>query len=243
MFWAAVIDRNSTALKAIIGTLYVLLGHSSRLTPGVYRRVLRGLRPAESALRRLIVIASRVYVIEVAPPRARPVRVKPASEKPVASTTPCPKARAKVSQRGYSFPLFDPRKPLLAIRKHKVSRIIPRIGLLDWRHDPRISAQFPPPRQPAPVPAPPPPSDGLVDASRIIRRLHALRLALDDLPGQAARLVRQQQKREAHPGPVFKTPIRPGHPPGYRSRKRREIDDILIECHHLALQALKVNTS
>jgi hypothetical protein len=239
MFWADVIDRNSTALKAIIGTLYLLLGCAPRLTPGVYRRVLRGLRPAESALRRLIVIASRVYVIEVAPLRVRPVAVKPALATPVASTT----LRPKPLQRGYSFPLFDPRKPVSMIRKRKTSRVVPRIRLLDWGYDPRISVQFPPPRVLVPAPAPPPPSDGLVDAARITRRLHALRLALDDLPGQAARLVRLQQKREAHPGPVFKTPIRPGHPPGYRRRKRREIDDVLIECHHLALEALKVNTS
>jgi hypothetical protein len=163
MDWALVIDRNSIALKTIIDGLFALLGLATRLPHPVYRRILRLLRPAESAVRRLIVIAARGIVVEVAP-----IRVRPAPVKSVASPT----VRPKGTQRSYAFQLFDPRKPFLKIAKRKVLRVAPRIRLLDWGHDPRISAQFPPPRPPAPPPPPVP--DGLVDAARITRRLQAL---------------------------------------------------------------------
>jgi hypothetical protein len=233
MDWALVIDRNSTALKTVIYGLFALLGLATRLPHPVYRRILRSLRPAESAVRRLIVIAARSIVVEAVPVRVRPVPVKP-----VASLGLRPK---ETTERAYVFPLFDPRKPFWKIRKRKALRVPPRIRVLDYGYDPRISAQFPPSRPPDPPPPPVP--DGLVDATRITRRLQALELALDDLPGQALRLARLQQKRAAGPGPTFKTPIRPGHPPGFRRRKRREVDEILVECHYLALDSLKINTS
>jgi hypothetical protein len=233
MDWALVINRNSTALQAIIDGLFALLGLATRLSPGVYRRVLRSLRPAESAVRRLIVIAARNIVVEVLPARVRLVPVKP-----VASPGLRPK---ETTEKAYTFPLFDPRKPFLKIRKRKVLRVPPRIRVLDCGYDPRISAQFPKPRPPAPPPPPVP--DGLVDASRITRRLQALEAALDDLPRQAMRLARLQQKRAAIPHLRFKEPIRPGDPPAFRRRRRREIDEILVECHYLALDCLKVNTS
>jgi hypothetical protein len=233
MDWALVIDRNSTALKAIVDGLFALLGLATRLSPSVHRKVLRLLRPAESAVRRLIVIAARGLVVEMAPIRAKPAGVKPAASIGV---------RPKGTQgRSYVFQLFDPRKPFLKIAKRKVLRVAPRIRLLDWGHDPRISAQFPPPRPPAPPPPPVP--DGLVDAAGITRRLQALESALDDLPRQALRLARLQQKRAASPVPTFKTPMRPGHPPGFRHRKRHEVHEILVECHYLALDSLKLNTS
>jgi hypothetical protein len=232
MDWALVIDRNSTALKAIVDGLFALLGLATRLSPSVHRKVLRLLRPAESAARRLIVIAARGLVVEVALIREKPAGVKPAASIGV---------RPKGAQRGYSFPLFDPRKPFLKIsKKKKVLRVPPRIYF--WGdYDPRISAQFPPPRPPAPPPPPVP--DGLVDAAGITRRLQALESALDDLPRQALRLARLQQKREASPVPTFKTPMRPGNPPGFRHRRRHEVHEILVECHYLALDSLKLNTS
>jgi hypothetical protein len=170
--------------------------------------------------------------VEVVPARVRPVPVKPAAS---------PAVRPKGTQgRSYAFQLFDPRKPFLKIAKRKVLRVPPRIYF--WGdYDPRISAQFPPPRPLAPPPAPVP--DGLMDAARIMRRLQALESALDDLPRQALRLARLQQKRAASPGPTFKTPMRPGHPPGFRHRKRHEVHEILVECHYLALDSLKLNTS
>ena len=155
--------------------------------------MLRVLRPAESAVRRLIVIAARNVVVKRAPSRPMPT--------------------GKVIGKGGgnslpSFQLFDPRKRFKAPRARKFTRLVPRIHF--FPHDPRISALFPAPR---PVVEPPPPPDGLVNAERLTRRLQALKSALDDLPRQAKRLVRWQERRKAAPDFKFLVPLRPGHPP------------------------------
>ena len=64
MDWDAAIKRNSEALKGIIAALFAMLGLEGEAGLGgfrnpLYRAVLRVLRPAESAVRRLIVIAAR----------------------------------------------------------------------------------------------------------------------------------------------------------------------------------------
>ena len=90
---------------------------------------------------------------------------------------------------------------------------------------------------------PPPPPDGLVNAGRLSRRLNALKSALEDLPRQAKRLVRWQQRREASPDHKFLIPLRPGRPPGYRRKPIHEVDEVLIECDDLAWEAMKPDTS
>ena len=77
MDWARAIERNSEALKGIIADLFVMLGLSgeatvSRLPRSVHSAVLRVLRPAESAMRRLIIIAARGLVVKLAPTPSRP---------------------------------------------------------------------------------------------------------------------------------------------------------------------------
>ena len=181
------------------------------------------LRPAESAVRRLIVIAARGVAVELAPSR--------------------PMAAGKVIGKGGgnplpSFLLFDPRKRLKPVRAMKFTRLVPRIHI--FPHDPRVAALFPAPR---PVVEPAPPPDGLVGATRLHRRLNALKLALDDLPRQAKRLVRLQQRRKASPWPKSTSPLRPDHPPGYRRRPIHEVDEVLVECDWLACEAMKPDTS
>jgi hypothetical protein len=95
----------------------------------------------------------------------------------------------------------------------------------------------------APIADPAPPPDGLVNAERLTRRLQALKLALDDLPRQARRLARWRLRRETAPSPKFKSPLRPGHPPGYRRKPVHEVDEVLIECHGLACDAMRLDTS
>ena len=77
MDWDLAIKRNSEALVEIVADLFAMLGllllaltdTVSRLPWPTYRAVLRILRPAESALRRLIVIAARGLVVKpTAPP-------------------------------------------------------------------------------------------------------------------------------------------------------------------------------
>ena len=77
MDWDLAIKRNSEALKGIIEALFAMLGlvgeaTVSRIPQPLHRAVLRVLRPAESAVRRLIVIAARGLVVKVAPSRPMP---------------------------------------------------------------------------------------------------------------------------------------------------------------------------
>jgi hypothetical protein len=82
-------------------------------------------------------------------------------------------------------------------------------------------------------------SDGLVDAARITRRLHALTSALDDLPRQAKRLARWRLRRLGAPHLRTMDVMRYGKAPGYRKKKRHEIDGILDDCHAFACEAVK----
>ncbi len=162
--------------------------------------MLRLLRPAEAATRRLIIIAARGLVVELAPPRPRAATPKPVLNRSngfgtgvVIRPGPLPEwARALAPKRSsaLSLPLFDPLKRFGARRQHVKQRDVPRIRSFD---DPRISL-FQPPR--APDPLPPSPDDPL-DAGRLHRRLEAISSALDDLPRQAKRLARWQARRDA----------------------------------------------
>jgi hypothetical protein len=227
MDWELAIKRNSEALIGIVVELFALLGLAgtetvARIPQDLHRAVLRVLRPAESAVRRLIVIAARGVVVKLAPSRPMPA--------------------GKVIGRGGgnslpSFQLFDPRKNFNRSRRPTFARIGPRIHVFGY--DPRVVALFPAPQ---PVVEPPPP-DGLVNSTRLSRRLQALKSALDDLPRQAKRLARWRLRREKAKNPKFRSPLRPGRPPGHRRKPTHEVDEILIECHGLAWDALKPDTS
>jgi hypothetical protein len=224
MDWDLAIKHNSDALQGIIAALFIMLGDAtvSRLPRPVYYAVLRVLRPAESAVRRLIVIAARGLVVKVAPSR------------------PLPKGRI-IGKGGGSrlpaFQLYDTRKyfPELTQRRIRYMKNPPRIHVFPY------DTLVPRP-QPAPVPAPPT-SDGLINAKRLSSRLQILKSALDDLPRQARRMARWRVRREAMPSPKFKSPLRPGPPPGRRKRHIHPIDEILADCHALAWDAMKPDTS
>jgi hypothetical protein len=145
MDWDLAIKRNSKALKGIIDVLFVLLGldgsdAASRIPRSLHSAVLGVLRPAESAVRRLIVVAARNVVVELVPSRLMPEgrRIGKGS----GNSSP-------------SFQLFDPPKRLKPIRVMKVTRLVPRIHF--FTPDPRVVALFPAPK---PVVEPPPPPDG-----------------------------------------------------------------------------------
>ena len=224
--WEQAIRRHSEALRGIVAELFVLLGLGSgetvsRIPQPLHSAVLRVLRPAESAVRRLIVIAARGLVVELAPSR------------------PMPKGHIIGKGSGLSLPsfqLFDPRKdfPELRQRRVKYTKNPPRIHFFPY-DTPRPA--------PPPAAAPEVPPDGLVNAKRIARRLAALKLALDDLPRQARRMARWRLRREREKAPKFRSPLRPGRPPGHRRKPTHEVDEVLIECHGLAWEALKPDTS
>ncbi len=196
---------------------------AARIPQPLHSAVLRVLRPAESAMRRLIVIAARGLVVKPAP--SRPMPAGPITGKGGGNSRP-------------SFQLFDPRKNFAAPHRRVFARIAPRIHF--FGNDPRVAALW---AEPQPVADPPPPPDGLVNAARLSRRLQALKLALEDLPRQARRLARWRVRREKTPSLKFKSPMRPGRPPGYRRKPDHEVDEVLIECHGLACDAMRPNTS
>lgn len=230
MDWDLAITRNSKALKGIIQVLFALLGldgteAASRIPRSLHSAVLAVLRPAESAVRRLIVVAARNVVVKLAP--SKPMLAgKKIGKGVMGSSVP-------------AFQIFDPPKRMKPIRVRKVRRTEPRVRFLDW-YDPRVAALFPAPK---PVIVPPPPPDGLASATRLHRRLQALKSALEDLPRQAKRLVRWQQRRRAAPEFKSTSPLRPGRPPGYRRKPIHEVEEVLAECDWLADWAMKPDTS
>ena len=116
MDWDLAIKRNSEALQGIIAALFAMLGEAmaERIPHPLHRAVLRVLRPAESAVRRLIVIAARGLVVKVAPSRPMPKGFK--IGKGGGSRLP-------------SFQLYDTRKdfPELRQRRVKYAKHPPRI--------------------------------------------------------------------------------------------------------------------
>jgi hypothetical protein len=228
MDWDLAITRNSKALKGIIQVLFALLGldggeAASRIPRSLHSAVLAVLRPAESAVRRLIVVAARNVVVKLAP--ARPIPAGKVIGKAAGGRIP-------------SFQICDPPRRGKHTPYRKGRRIIPRVRVLDG-YDPRVIALFPKPR---PVIVPPPP-DGLASATRLHRRLIALKSALEDLPRQARRLVRWQERRRAASEYKSTSPLREGRPPGYRRKPVHEVEEVLADCDWLADEAMKPDTS
>jgi hypothetical protein len=228
MDWARAIEINHSALSRIVAALVAMLelagsAAAERLPLPLYRAVVRVLFPAEAAVRRLIVIAARGLVVKV--PVSRPM----------------PKGRVVTGKGGgrVSFQLFDTRKRFAVFRPAKKSRF--RVLSLGDSHlvplfQPRPSGPWPVKREAAV-------SDGTVSALRLHRRLAAIRTALDDLPRQTLRMARWSVRRARIERPVFRVPMRPGRPPGHRKKPKHEIDYVLKECHALAWDALRKDTS
>ena len=90
MNWHLAVEKNHEALRRILATLVALVGMTdgASVNPGVARKntlprhlhryVLRLLRPAEAATRRLIIVAARGLVVKLPPFRPR----KPSPKKP-----------------------------------------------------------------------------------------------------------------------------------------------------------------
>ena len=207
----------------------------------LHRAILRLLRPAESATRRLVVIMACKE--KAATPQARKGEIATPQERNGGNPTPqarknedlTPQARKDenpaLRPRAPGFPLFDPlRRPFR--RRRPVQGSVPRIS-------------FPGLVAPSPVRRPPMPGD-LLDATRIVMRLKALAAALDDLPAQARRFARWTARRESArtaPGTTRRAsriaPLRRGRPPGSLRRPRHAVHDLLAELHGLALLALE----
>lgn len=232
--WDAVIDRNRTILLRIVAMLAGMAGMADGETPKTLPRhrhnaVQRILRTAESAMRRLIVIAARqiadipppagvfMYGLDGGEPGGRPVG-KPAGGETDAPVPP--------------FPLTDPVKRFSFDRRSPKPKSFPRITIIGLT-------------DPTPVPAgwyll----SDDAIDARPLCRRILSMQRALGDISGEARRLARLQQRRDKACASGFRrSPIRVGPPPGRRKRPVHEADEVLADLHWLANDALAHNSS
>ena len=241
--WDAVVARNKELLTRVVEMLFSLVigldekGMVETLPRATHNYIHRILRPAESALRRLILIAARDIEPATLPLRAGEITAKPLAfarggaampnSGPVFTGSrglagvvdrPTQKAPKKLLTRPPVFSLIDPRKQFHFGPRRRYGKTFPRITFMDGRD-----------RTPIPEIKLPEPGDP-VDAKRLCRRLIALKNALDNLDREALRLARRKARR----GISCLSPMRPGYPPGRRKRPRYEIDEILKELHSWA---------
>jgi hypothetical protein len=228
MDWEMIVERNRERLLAVLAPLLAVLGFDLRRRQEMpryfYRSWLLLLRPAESAVRRLIVIAARGIIVRLGASRAFPagLALTLAAKEPDEEHIP-------------AFGLIDPLKRFAPdgfewSAEWGKEQVIPRIsvpGLFD--------PVFP---ETTPVPS----RDDTIDTAALVRRIAALKSALDDLPRHARRLARWKARRELarqavkrKPGRL--SPMRPGFAPGYHRSKPEEIDEILADCHYFAVEA------
>ena len=260
MDWQAAIERNRMALEKVLAGLIALAGlavptgftsplrEGRREAPGgdcgltatlprhLYLFVLRLLRPAESAARRLVIAMARDIVIPPLPARL-PCAKKPKSaflRNGVGTGIVMPKGtvlRPAPPQRAPVFSLTDPlRRPAFDHPgRRTVFAGVPRISF------PGLCKPFPVAVRRLPLP------DDPIDVSRLMARLRALAAALDDLPAQAQRFARWRTRRDA--GRVRRVvPLRGGMPPGARGRRggaSHPVDAILADANWLAFMALE----
>ena len=233
------IERWRVPLLGIILKLFAEIGLAEggtveRLSKPLHRLILSQLRTAESAVRRLIIAAARDIVVEPRPERPARAARKPSTKDKDKSTA---EGKPKRKRRAL-FNLFDALKRQGGrIFKKKRRKLNPRITC--FHYDPRIP-EFLRPQPPAPPAAPvveEKVDDGTVSAKHLIRRLHAVMDALKNIKRHAERYARWRDKPYEERHPQRRSALRFGRPPGFRQRSIHEVDDILKECHWLALNA------
>ena len=236
MDWPMIVERNRERLLLAIAPLLAVLGFDQRRREEVPRhfhaRSSALLRPAESAVRRLIIIAAIGIVVKLrlgasrAFPAGLAQRLKMALERRGALPGLC---------------LIDPLK-----------RFAPAdFGWAqewseDWGKEQVVCRAF---RFPAcidpvfPQAVPVPNRNDPIDTTVLLRRIRSLKEALDNLPRHAKRLARWKAKGELprQPGmphrPGRLSPFRPGPAPGKHLHEERGIDAILGDCHYFARKA------
>ena len=217
MDWSLAMERNREALHRIVLALFAMIGLAEgvsveRLPWPLYRAVLALLRPAEAAVRRLIVVAARGMVV-------KPPAVRAAPTGPIIIGT----GGGRVS-----FRLHDPRRASWN-RGHPGRGPEPRIRVFDGGFDPRVALLLTQAR-----PAPAPEQNNAVNAQNLCHRLAAIKGALEDLPRQARRYVRWRAKPFETRRPKLSSTLRSGAPPGFRKKPSHEVHAILSECQWLA---------
>ena len=229
-------ERNLSILRSVAVMLVAMAGLTAAqktLPRYLHRSVLRLLRPAEAAARRLVIVVARSMVVSI--DSLRPYRWKVIRRRKRAN-----------AQTPLALPLFDRLNPHRRVAR-PVATSVPRISA------PGITglSAIPPRHLPRP--------HDEIDASRLHDRLAALQAALKDLTPNARRVALWQARQDllrarGHtvPKPDGKnarrflriSPLKPDHPPGRfrRSRAmpaRHPVHDVLDHTQELALFALE----
>ena len=227
MDWNFAIERHRLPLLGLVRALCAEIGLTEggtveRVPKPVHRYVLRILRTAESAVRRLIVAAARNIVVEPREPRPAKPRQKP-SAKPKAEGEAKPKRK-----RRPLFNLFDTLKRFGRRFRKKRRGPEPHVHSIEsfFRQKEAEIAAAQAKQKVV--------DDGMVNAAPLIRRLMACMDAVTDIPRHALRLAQWQARPKEERRPERWSPLRPGRPPGYRRRNIHEVDEILKECDWLA---------
>lgn len=226
MDWAAAIETNREALRRVLAMLLAMAGlhdqadNTPTLPRRLHRAILRLLRPAEAAVRRLVIVAARGIVLA-----ARP-QVHTMAGISVSGFQPSP-AGGKTGT--IALPLFD-RLPRWRPQPVPKTSGVPRISM------PGYSTPFAVAPRRLPLP------NDAVDAARLGLRLGALGRVLDDLPRAARRFARWRASVISR-APARKArrlwPLRPGRAPGLPYRHTHEVHEILSVVHGLAFWALE----
>ena len=226
MDWAKVTERNRLALLEIILSLFTL----ARIVPGerpehhpdagtdpfmttlpryIWRKAMLILEPAEAALRRLIIVAAEAYQLSFAP---RPGR-----------SAPVIIVRKTSAKRQPVFKLFDPMKSFEDYWRSE----------LDGTEPAKFPKDLPEPLRLAPV-----------NAISLWRRINALHGAATNLKATVKRYATWKARRDFALAnhlplrPRRTSLMRPGFAPGWRKGQRDEVQDLLSDCHNLAMDIL-----
>lgn len=245
MDWTFAIERHRGQLLHLIVGLFAMIGLTEgvaieRLSRPLYRMALRILRPAEAAVRRLIIVAARDIVVK---PRPR----RPAPKRPIGSRSGQAQRSSEGQGRRPPFNLVDPQMRSDAgkvrRRRRKGSGVGPRIHVFGY--DPRIPEFL---RGQVSPPAPASQQignlhDDTVSAKRLCRRLFAIIGALKNMEREAIRYARWLARPVEERRPRRERALRFGWPPGWRIRPTHEVHEILKECHWLVRSLPEPNTS
>jgi hypothetical protein len=207
--YALAIRRNRDQLKEIVLGLFVLArvrvgGSLFTLPSSTFAAIMFVLRPAESAVRRLIVIAAQGLAVQ---PR------------PLAGEVPGIAGRRGLLPSVRAFKLFDP------LKSSDPDSI--------WDAEPIWESSFGLARNPAVFENPDKTLDAILIGQRLNALMRALENIPHQARRLARWQIKRDAALKAHRQTRI-SPIRPGLPPGWRERKIHEIDDVLRECHGLA---------
>lgn len=239
------IEHNRQALLSVLVSLVAMAGlDDARATLPRFLRnaVLRLVRPAEAAVRRLAIALGCRLTVTLPAQQERAIRQNPTSlVKPGTGTgivMPRGVLRPAILVQRLPLPLFDPLPRPFAVRK----------PLVPVRHGPRISTPgFGAPWQPPPALS----ANDQVDAHRLRLRLTALERALANLEAEALRFARwqarqQRARKAAQEAPqsrprssTHRRPLRQRRPTGPRGRRHHAVHDIVESAHRLAVFALE----